>query len=622
MTDESPQASASLLPWWEEWGRRLDQELQRFADRGLPLTILEDPRSGASRLVVETEVELREDGPTRVIVAYPDGFPSRRFLVFAPDLNLPRHQAPNGNLCVFPRDARYWDPKYMAADVVADDVPRLVDLVRTGGETLRREEDPQGEPITAYYGGIPTGGIVVDDRVIALTPSTGDHGTLAISFANGDSRWLLPPPSPLPEGWVPLTGQGLLVQVRDASGTDLLSAPPPALSARFGQTLEGRWTFLPDPPLAASAGELWEAVCVTDPEIARYAGTPGGKIVGVCIREEVAQDTYEHAWFFLTLQVTETGPTRKQKRSGNPSINRARGVTSSPPQVVRGLRWTPDNMATRIPELQPLREATVSVIGLGSLGAPLVQELAKSRVGSLRLSDFDFIDAGTSVRYPLGLLYAGVDKGLALAQWVQAHNPEVDVRIVNVNIGAAFWDEQPTYRELDQITALLTDTNLMVGATAEPDVNRQLDLMAIRMKVPRLYLWSQSGYGGVVALLRTGETGCFHCLSLHIRRLGEAGNELVQVPPDVDGQPAGTVQGRGCADKTFTASHADLLPLSIQAARVAYGFLCGGTEGGYPAFQDDVFAVQVREADGTPIPPRWTSFKLPPDPACQICHPA
>lgn len=622
MTNPMSKPSIPLPPWWEEWGRRLEQELGRFEARGLPVTVLEDPRQGATRLLLETAVELPE-GSTRIIVAYPDGFPHRRFLVFAPDLDLPRHQAPNGNLCLFPRDARYWQPQYMAADVVADDVARLVTLVREGGDTLRQQEDPQGEPITVYYGGTVQGGIIVDDRVLALDLADGDKGTLAVALADNDGRWLQAPPDPQPDDWIPPTGQGLLVQLRDAHGKDLLAPPPQALSAGYGPTYEGRWTYLANPPKAGSPKELWDAVMAADPVLAEWAETgPGGRLIGVCLHEEVTQDVYEPAWFFLTRDVTQTGPTRVQKRSGNPQKRHAPNLRPTAPQVVRALRWTETDLATRIPELKPLRKATVAVLGLGSLGAPVVQELTKSRIGTLVLADYDHIDPGTSVRYPLGLPYAGVDKALALGRWAQAHNPEVRVALSNVNVGAAFPDEAPPVSERERLHSLLEGADLLIAATAEHDVNRQLDGMAIRMGVPRLYLWSQSGYGGIVALLRAGHTGCFHCLSLYLSKRSQEGDHLVAVPPDVGGQAPGTVQGRGCGDKTFTATHADLLPLSIQAARVAYGFLCGSDPDGYPAFDDDVFAVQVREPDGKPIPPRWTALKLPPDPACSICHPA
>ena len=624
MTDGSFVSSVSLLPWWEEWDRRLGEELAQFAVRCLPVTVVEDPRAGANRLRLETTVQLPE-GPTRIVVVYPDGYPHRRFQVFAPDLSLSRHRAPGGNLCVFPRDARWWHPtEYLAADIVADDVPNLVALVRTGGDSLRQEEDPQGEPVTAYYGGTVHGGIIVDKRILGLALSDGDKGTFSISFANDDSRFLRPPPDPKPDDWALITGQGLLVHLRDSDGTDLIAPPSERLAGRFGPAYEGRWTYLAEPPIEkAKPDQLWDAVMNSDPDLARWAHTSrGGQLVGVCIREEVAQDVHEPAWFFLTRNLNETGPTKAQKRSKNPATKNTHGLVPSDPQVIRALRWTPTDLGARIPELKPLREKTVTVMGLGSLGAPVAQELAKSRIGTLRLTDFDHLDPGTSVRHPLGLPYAGLDKGLALGRWLTDHNPEVQVEMFTVNVGAAFPEGTASATERELLQGLLTGTDLFIGATAEPDVNRQLDAMALRLGIPRLYLWSQSGYGGIVALLQAGKTGCFHCLSLFLSKRSQEGNDVVQVPPDVGGQAPGTIQGRGCAAKTFTASHADLLPISLQAARVAYGFLCGNDPDGYPPFEDDVFAVQVRETTGQPIPPRWTSFKLPSDDKCSICHPS
>jgi hypothetical protein len=104
---------------------------------------------------------------------------------------------------------------------------------------------------------------------------------------------------------------------------------------------------------------------------------------------------------------------------------------------------------------------------------------------------------------------------------------------------------------------------------------------------------------------------------------GDDGSPLVAVPPDDERSvPAGTVQGACCADRTFTAPHADLLQIAIQAARVTYGLLCADDIAGYLRMAGDVFAVQVREATGEPIPPRWTSHPLAPDPECDRCNPS
>lgn len=176
--------------------------------------------------------------------------------------------------------------------------------------------------------------------------------------------------------------------------------------------------------------------------------------------------------------------------------------------------------------------------------------------------------------------------------------------------------ERSGVAEREVIAQFLQGVDLLVSATAEHDVNRYLDRAAIQLGIPRLYLWSQSGYGGVVALLRHRQTGCYHCLNVYLSDQAKAGHPMPAVP-DYD---IGTVQGPGCADQTFTAAHADLLPISVQAVRLANGFLASSYEGGYPSFRSDVFVVQVREPDATPIPPRWTSFTLPPNPDCPICN--
>ena len=115
--------------------------------------------------------------------------------------------------------------------------------------------------------------------------------------------------------------------------------------------------------------------------------------------------------------------------------------------------------------------------------------------------------------------------------------------------------------EQETFADLLTGTDFFISATTEPDVNRQLDLAALRMSVPHLFLRSQSGYGGIVALLRAGETGCFHCLSLYLSRKSRDGQLLVEVPLDDENhQQPGTIQEPGCGDKSFTATTPTLQP--------------------------------------------------------------
>jgi hypothetical protein len=255
MTDPSPEPSLPP-PWWERWPGRLEAELARFEHHGLPVTLIYDPAAGGGRLVVETSIDLPVRGKTRLRVLYPDGFPHRRFSIVAPYLRLPRHQAFGGELCVIPRGAEHWHPKFMGADFVIHRVPRLVALVDEGGDALRAEEDLQGEPLTTYYNSPLQGGIIVEDRCLLPDFAQSVEGTMGIRFTPG-ADWLNCPDEP-PSDWRPTTGQGLLTSVKDASGHELIQgASPEALSVRFGDSFQGRWVFVAEPPFAESATDLW-----------------------------------------------------------------------------------------------------------------------------------------------------------------------------------------------------------------------------------------------------------------------------------------------------------------------------------------------------------------------------
>jgi molybdopterin/thiamine biosynthesis adenylyltransferase len=612
----NPSGPALPLPWWEQWQGRIEWELDCFERCGLPVTVLEDPRDGARRLVLESHAPLDDGTTTHIKVVYPDSYPHRPFTVYAPDLSLPRHQSPGGNVCVFPRGDKHWHPHLAAADSVVFDVPRLVRLVAEGGDTLRDNEDLQGEPISAYYDTHVQGGIVVDEQAFSITPTTGDHGELEVALRNNELDWLLGRINGEPLRVV----QGLLVQLRGRGGPPLVTTPKPDLRNRYGNdSLTGQWVYLDHAPLVGTATDLWDACTSTNRNLRRWgSGTVGNQFVGVCFPEEIRQGVYGLGWTFMcrrTQEVQVKGKGSRGGKSGNPGKSGTQRMETEW-QFVRALRWTDDNLSVRIPELAPLRDKTACIVGLGSLGAPVALELAKERIKTLNVLDGDFMDPGTTVRHPIGFDYAGLAKVVAISEAVHAHNPEVGVEgsLLHIGIGPLQSDGP---NEHDIVTGLLAGSDILISATAEHDVNRYLDATASQLDIPRLYLWSQSGYGGVVALLRNGLTACYHCLNQYLSELAAAGTPAIAVPDDWEQQ--GTVQGPGCGDQTFTAVHADLLPISIHATRVANGMLCG-PEGGYPPIEGDLFTVQVREPDGRPIPPRWTTHTLPPDPTCPTCQ--
>lgn len=593
--------------------------MDRFAALKLPLEIVSDPRLGDGKLLVRSQIEVAGHGSVTVEIAYPDSFPFRRYELRAPELQLARHQGFDGTLCVFPRDPSHWQPSILAADTLYERVPRLVALVEVGGDALRLAEDPQGEPLVTYYPTAVEGGVVLDQRVRSLGEPPSREGTLLLQLTRPDADWLTPLPNPLPDDYVWQVGGGLLAQIYDDQGAPLLPPPPESLSRRYTSSIDGRWVWLDTPPRTVDVGTLWDTALSVSNAAQRWARERDVvQFLAIATVDEATQGHFEPVWVLLARSSKVSQPGRAARRSGNPALRSGSNRTFSEPVHVRSLRYGDEELAIRAPGLEPLRAKEIAIFGLGALGAPYAQELAKARVGSLHLVDHDFVDPGTFVRYPLGLESAGVSKTLALASMLNQHGCETKLTCSNLRLGATP-DPASTISEAEAVAKILAGTDLMVSALAEDDINRWLDDFARSAGVPRLYQWSQSGYGGVVALL-SEETGCYHCLALMLSSAAARGEPLVTVPPDTAEVVAGMVQSPGCPDKTFSATHPDLLPISTLAAQLTFGFLCEPA-GGISKLEGDVFVVQVRDVDGRPIPPVWKTFSLAPDPRCVLCSP-
>lgn len=285
--------------------------------------------------------------------------------------------------------------------------------------------------------------------------------------------------------------------------------------------------------------------------------------------------------------------------------------------LIRGERFSSLSLRERIPHLRSLGDATVGILGLGTLGAPLAHAMARAQIGRLRLADCDIVDPGTAVRWPAGLPAAGVHKAVYLASEISQHHPFVEVAPANIRVGHTPPPGQPLEdSDLKALARLLHGASLVVDATAEDNVTRAFADLATHVGVPQLYVWSVDGYGGVVALIRPRQTGCFHCLSVALSDGGHI------VPPPAPNGPQGTrVQPRGCADQTFVAAAPDMLPLVNQAARAALAMLSENDPHGYGAIDKDVFVLAVRNPDGSPLPtPEWCCYGLPPTDDCWYCN--
>lgn len=111
-------------------------------------------------------------------------------------------------------------------------------------------EFPQGEPISAYYPYIPTGGFLIPEALFNLPPSARS-GTMSIAF-DPDDYWAL---DTFDEINRELLGRGAVVEAKEASGKSLISDWDIARSFT-GVSHPARWIRLDQPPLVRSFPDL------------------------------------------------------------------------------------------------------------------------------------------------------------------------------------------------------------------------------------------------------------------------------------------------------------------------------------------------------------------------------
>jgi molybdopterin/thiamine biosynthesis adenylyltransferase len=547
-----------MKPWFEILPDRLEHELSELREEGWSYEIKEDSKAkGQLMLTVDVAVDGQH---VHLFVVYPDTYPRTRMEVFAPELTLKRHQNPFGkNLCLLGASTINWRTTDTLASLLKTQLPLVLKIgLADDPSQYKEEEEPQGEPISVFY------------------PS---HAGSALFI---DSAWNIPPE--INEGQLevrldqsPTAIRGAVTRVM-ADGKELASAPS-EITSLFVQRHIGYWVRWND-ALPEPRPELFLK--------ALFARKPGWAVkrppavFGLLLREEIGQNEFGDGWIFVVK-------------------------TSAGNYLVRGTRAGRDDLRCRVPELRPLADKCVSLVGLGSLGAPSAIELARDSLGKLKIADFDDVEAGSVCRWPLGLSAAGDFKVAAIGEFIKRNYPFTNVEQILAAIGRVV--QPSTYRDLKDLDSLVS-SDLVYDATAEIGVQHVLSDAAREAHIPYVFVEGSPGmWGGIVARIVPGKTGCWMCLQRKIA------SKEIEPPPM---SPSSGLQPPGCGHPTFTGSGFDAVTIAMAGVRLAVQTLCAST-GRYPESPADAIVIALRDEVGTAIPPSYTAYVHRPTPGCESC---
>jgi len=577
--------------WWDRYPAELRREKAALDALGYAWSI-DQAAMDAGQMVVRVDVP-HDGGVLALTAVYPDTFPYFAPMVTTDSARFQRHQHPLGrNLCLLAREGEDWRPGHDSlATLIKDQLPPLLEVNGEAAvpEIVAQTEDHVGEPLSSFLPYVPESAVIVPDET---PPADVSSGRLSLFLRTTPAGWL---------------GQcfvnGVVGSIDDMHGQPLVLFKKSIPS--FDRPARGFWLRLNERPTVStfeSAGidlfKLVEGKLAPLTKAIQTAKRDEVFVVGLTYRDEVSWRHSADDWVFLAIQVV-----RETKRSRRAEIR---------PHFVRADWGGEKAWLRRAPFLMPLRKKTALVVGLGSLGSPVVLQLARAGIGGLRLVDDDNLQVGNTVRWAMGWQYAGFQKLSALVSHVATDYPYTTIRSFNhMRIGALPNPPAGQPSQYDILKQLVTESDIVIDAAASHRVSHFLADLARELVKPYLWLTTTHGAaGGVVGRLQPSKKmGCWHCFQ---RGLTDGS---IRLPAD-----AGTdeVQPGGCSQPTFIGAGIDSDAVANQAARLAVATLCSGEEGGYPDFAWDV-AVADLQRGGLSIAPEWTPYDLAARQDCPDC---
>jgi molybdopterin/thiamine biosynthesis adenylyltransferase len=549
-------------PWYEAQSERLEWELAQFSYFDLPA---EQSIDDTGELTIETSLEFKEETvPIRVV--FPFDYPDVEPTFYGPAL-LSRHQnRRRGNFCLLEEPAADWWPGMAAAELVHVDLRKLLRDSEAGPEVVAAGEANMPEPLSQH-----------------ISADSGEVFILAEPFwpldLGSEEGELLFQEKVLGNGYVLVSAQGF--DEPDESVLDSFLRRKPVQH-------RGRWTALQDGALSP-----WPS----HEEVLQAAEDASPELLSLLQRRLKKERKRDHVSGWIGITFAEEGPEVGQRRRGWVFL-KVRVDRSGERRVLKAgrvLALTPSERARRIPELVGLDEARILVVGAGSVGAPIVYELAKAGVGRLTVCDYDTYDVNNAVRHVLAPNWAGSDKAIAVKIEAEILNPFVKVERYPLYIGG----DATHSVMLDHLLGL---TDVVVDATGSQSAVRILQRRCFEFEKPLVLAALTAGsYGAEVAVFRPSGP-CYYCFIL--------GQEDESIPKPNEG-PRSSVTPTGCSTPAFSGAGFDATTLAALAARTAVRV---SGKCSYPSLDYDYVILNFRGDHP------WHQGQLDPHEACPLGH--
>ncbi|WFU10363.1 ThiF family adenylyltransferase [Rhizobium sp. CB3090] len=228
-------------------------------------------------------------------------------------------------------------------------------------------------------------------------------------------------------------------------------------------------------------------------------------------------------------------------------IDRTRPMANSSLTWLRTVNWEPDQIRTRSGFGTGMVSERVLIIGAGSLGGAVSENLIRMGVTRMGILDPDILDVGNLTRHVLGMDAVGHDKATALANALSLIMPDADVKGIVASFPPDTNELADELRSFDVIIDC-TGSDAVLDALAEFDWGGETTFVSLAMT------WRAEGL-----LVFTASEATFPAIDAK-----ESFHEM-NVPPTDFGDAR--MEGIGCWHPVFPATAADVRMWGAVGAR-------------------------------------------------------
>lgn len=274
-----------MKPWWERWPGRLDDEINRLKAAGIETEL---NQSCFDKGIAVLNLRYPVKGQVQNFdVVFPDVYPYMRFEIFAPQLNLDHHQNPFAkNLCMIGRRTANWHTKDTVADFMINRLPQVIRAAESVDyDSVKDDEEIQGEPITNYYTYSPNQVVLIDSSWI-IDPSI-KKGFLKIGVDKTDHD----------------KPKFAVLAVMDHQNDIVVEAEPEILGL-YTDHIVGKWVRCQQPIVENNPKLFLKQLAQLDKTLVneKILIATSTFIIGVIFPEEVSWRKNKDGWLFLVAQ--------------------------------------------------------------------------------------------------------------------------------------------------------------------------------------------------------------------------------------------------------------------------------------------------------------------------------